>query len=410
MCCHGRVRMRVVRQLARLRQRDLPAWQQDGLIALFTLVVGVLVYTTGMSELLPFGARVPLWVRLAELAVMCGLELVRRRQPLGLLLATAGLGADIALGVSLPVLFVYTDFLYAATLYGSRRTSRVMIGVAAAGPVALLLGLLGYAHDLHVAVVATLGVLPFVITPVWWAAHVRQQRDVADAERANAAQLARIAELDRRAAIAAERGRMARDLHDVIAGHLSAIAIQSGAVLAMPDDPSTARTVLTSVRENSVHALAEMRAMIDLLRAESGRLDDETTAPARLAELSRLVASARAGGMRVTVESTVDGEELPVAIDLTAYRIAQEALTNAMKHAPGGTVRVEICLRGPVLTVEVHNDLPAPAPPGNGHGLLNMRARADAVGGTLRAGPVGGGWLVHAELPLAALPVAEGRT
>ncbi|HEY4022462.1 MAG TPA: histidine kinase [Pseudonocardiaceae bacterium] len=402
------MRLRVVRKLAGLRQRDLPIWQQDGLIALCTLVVGVLLYTTDAAQFVPFGSVVPLWVRLAELAGMCGLELLRRRVPLGLLLATAGLAVDITLGVSLPVLFVYTDFLYGATLYGSRRTRRVLIGVAALGPVALLVGLLGYAHDLHVAVVVTLAVVPFVIMPVWWAAHICQQRDATDAERANAAQVAKIAELDRRATVAAERGRMARDLHDVIAGHLSAIAIQSGAALAMDDDPRTARTVLTSVRENSVHALEEMRAMIGLLRADASALDDETTAPARLAELSRLVASARAGGMLVTVESTVDGEELPVAIDLTAYRIAQEALTNTMKHAPGGRVRVQITRRGRVLTVEVSNDLrpdrPAPSEQGGGHGLLNMRARADAVGGTLSAGPVGSGWLVRAELP-----VAEGQ-
>jgi signal transduction histidine kinase len=311
MCCHGFVRLGTVRKLAGLRQRDLPTWQRDGLIALSVLMVAVLT------------------------------------------------------------------------------------------PIGLITGLLAGTHDLRVAVIVTLAVVPFVITPVWWAAHVRRRR-------ANAAQLARIAELDRRVAVAAERGRMARDLHDVIAGHLSAIAIQSGAVLSVADDARTARTVLTSVRQNSVHALEEMRAMIGLLRDDAETLADETTAPARLAELSRLVASARAGGMRVTVESTVDDERLPVAIDLTAYRIAQEALTNTMKHAPGGQVRIEISRCGDKLTVEVHNDLRADhvarEPDGRGHGLLNMRARADAVGGTLSAGPVGGGWLVRAELPVAEGP------
>ena len=400
--------MRVVRKLAGLRQRNLPIWQRDGLIALFTLVLGVLLYTTGLAQLLSFGSHAPLWVRLVELAAICGLEPLRRRMPVALLLATAVLVVDVALGVSLPVLLVYTDFLYAATLYGSRRTSRVMIGIAVLAPIAVLFGLLGRAHDLHIAIVVTLSVLPFAIIPIWWAANVRHQRDVADTERTNAAQLARIAELDRRAAVAVERGRMARDLHDVIAGHLSAIAIQSGAALALPDDPRTARTVLTSVRQNSVHALAEMRAMIGLLRADAETLEDETTAPARLAELSRLVASARAGGMQITVESSVDSEELPVAVDLTAYRIAQEALTNTMKHAPGGRVRVEIGRRGGMLTVEIGNDRgadqPAPKEKSAGHGLLNMRARADAVGGTLSAGPVGTGWLVRAELPVAEGP------
>ncbi len=400
MCCHGLVRLGVVHKLAGLRQRDLPTWQRDGLIALCTLVIGVLLYTTGAAGLLPFGSRVPLWGRLVELTGMCAVELLRRRVPAGLLLATAGLAVDVWLGLSLPVLFVYTDFLYAATLHGSRRTSRALLGAAVLAPIAPLTGLL--AHEPHVTALGTMAVVPFVITPVWLAAHVRQRR-------AGAAQLARIAELDRRAAAAAERGRMARDLHDVIAGHLSAIAIQSGAVLATADDPHTARTVLTSVRENSVHALEEMRAMIGLLRADSQTFGDETTAPARLAELSRLVASAQAGGVQVTVVSTVEDERLPVAIDLTAYRIAQEALTNTMKHAPGGRVRIEIGRCGDKLTVEVHNELGpdhvTSDPEGSGKGLLNMRARADAVGGTLSAGPVGGGWLVRAELP-----VAQGRT
>lgn len=399
--------MRVVRTLAGWRQRDLPTWQQDGLIALVTLTLGVLLYTTGIAQLTPFGSDVPRWVRLVELATVCGLELARRWVPGALLLATAALAIDVSIGVSLPVVLVYTDFLYAATRYGSRLVNRTMVGVAVLGPIALFVFLfvfqVSYAHGLRVAVGLTLGAVPFVITPIWWAAHVRQRREVVDTERANAVQLARIAELDRRAAVAAERGRMARDLHDVIAGHLSAIAIQSAAALSVADDPRTARTVLTSVRENSVHALAEMRAMIDLLRAEAETLEDETTAPARLTELSRLVASARAGGMAVTVESTVEVSALPVAVDLTAYRIAQEALTNTMKHAPGGRVHIELTRRGGMLTVEVHNELPTerPEPDGTGHGLLNMRARADAVGGTLSAGPVGTGWLVRAELPVA---------
>jgi signal transduction histidine kinase len=297
-------------------------------------------------------------------------------------------------------MIVYTDFLYAATLYGSRRTSRVMIGVAAAAVVVVLVAVLVLAQQWRTAVLAGLGVLPFVLTPVWWAANVRQQRDIAETERANAGQLAKIAELDRRAAVAAERGRMARDLHDVIAGHLSAIAIQSEAALSLPD-PKLAKTVLESVRENSVSALEEMRAMIGLLKAEGG--DAETTAPARLADLSKLVESARASGLEVRVGSTVDEVPLPTAVDLTAYRIAQEALTNAVKHAPGGRVDVDVRYLDGVLAVEVRNDVHhrhAPPADGSGTGLLNMRERADAVGGTLTAGPAEGGWLVRAELPV----------
>lgn len=383
-----------------LRLRSRPAWQQDAVIALATWVAGVLVYAAGIHRLLTAYDHAPLWVRLLELTALCGLELLRRWVPGALLLATVVLAVDIWLSPSLPVVIIYTDFLYAATLYGSRRTSRVMIGVAALSVVIVLAGVLLLGQEWRTAVLAAVSTLPFVLTPVWWAANVRQQRDIADAERANAAQLAKIAELDRRAAVAAERGRMARDLHDVVAGHLSAIAIQSEAALSL-SDAKLAKRVLESVRENSVSALAEMRAMIGLLKAEGASA--ETTAPARLAELSKLVESARASGLEVTVESTVDKQiPLPTAVDLTAYRIAQEALTNAVKHAPGGQVDVDIRHFDGVLEVQVRNEVhhpPAPAD-GSGTGLLNMRERADAVGGTLTAGPSGEGWLVRAELPV----------
>jgi len=249
--------------------------------------------------------------------------------------------------------------------------------------------------------------MPFLIMPVWWATNVRQQRDIADNERENAVQLARIGELDRYAAVAAERARMARDLHDVIAGHLSAIAIQSEAVLTMSTaDPATSHAVLRSVRENSVSALDEMRAMIGLLR--EGASDEETTAPARLAQLSKLVESARASGMHVDVESEMDGSAtLPAAVDLTAYRIAQEALTNAVKHAPGARTRVDIQRADGILTVEVTNELKAAGKKprqagqiGTGIGLLNMRERANAVGGSLSAGLSEGRWRVRAKLPV----------
>jgi signal transduction histidine kinase len=219
-------------------------------------------------------------------------------------------------------------------------------------------------------------------------------------------QLATIGELDRKAAVAGERSKMARDLHDVIAGHLSAIAIQSEAALSMAGaDPKLARAVLESVRENSVSALEEMRAMIGLLRTDpaGGDSEIEPTAPARLAELSKLVESARASGLEVEVNSIVDGlPPLPAAVDLTAYRIAQEALTKAAKHAPGGLAVFDIRRDGGILTVEVRNDLQpgSPADGGTGIGLLNMRERAAAVGGKLAAGPSGAGWLVRAELPL----------
>ncbi|MBB4684796.1 sensor histidine kinase [Amycolatopsis jiangsuensis] len=403
--------LRPIRPPALPRPWELSPRQQDGAIAVFVVVAGIALYAAGVYQLIPGPDQAAQWLRILELAVFGGLSLVRRWVPGGLLLGTVALAADLALGPSLLAAVVYTDLLYAATLYGSRWVGRILIGVVAAGCLAVLVAALTVPPDARTSVVGALAILLFLVVPVWWATNVRQHRDIAASERANATQLGKIAELDRRAAVADERARMARDLHDVIAGHLSAIAIQSEAALSMAEDPKMTRTVLGAVRENSVHALEEMRAMIGLLRSTTGE-DYDTTAPARLAELWRLVESARATGMEVTVDSTVDEDAgLPTAVDLTAYRIAQEALTNAVKHAPGGRVTVHLGCAGGILTVEIGNELrpaagqPGGAADGTGTGLLSMRERANAVGGTLSAGPSGPGWLVRAELPLV-----EGRT
>ena len=157
--------------------------------------------------------------------------------------------------------------------------------------------------------------------------------------------LTTIAALDRQAAIADERNRMARDLHDVVAGHLSAIAIQSEAALGITGAESDERLhrTLKSVRGNSIDALEEMRSMIGLLRTD---IVDEAAAPGRLRQLAKLVDSAHAAGTEVAVHDDLAPGQLPTAVDHTAYRIAQEALTNAIKHAPGHPV--ELTLRSQI--------------------------------------------------------------
>lgn len=382
--------------------RRLPLFTQDATVAFGTWALGLVLYLSGLYPLAIGSVGTPMWVRLLLLTVVCVVQLFRRRIPFALVAGTVVVGVDVSLGPTVPMLLVYTDLLYAATLYGSRQVYRAMIGIAGGGTLALVAGAVVLSSNWRTALIAAFAAVPFLVVPVWWATNIRQQRDIADNERANTAQLAKISELDRHAAVTAERSRMARDLHDVIAGHLSAIAIQSEAILTMADaDPATSREVLRSVRENSVSALEEMRAMIGLLRSDGS--EDETVSPARLAELSKLVESARSSGMDVEVRFDVDeATTLPAAVDLTAYRIAQEALTNAVKHAPGARATVDIRYADGVLTVEVTNELKKPAAkprPDNGMGLLNMRERATALGGSLSAGPAEGGWRVHAVLP-----------
>ncbi|MBK1788730.1 sensor histidine kinase [Prauserella cavernicola] len=378
--------------------RGLPPLGQDLAIAVGYFLLGCVLYAAGLHSLFG-GDHIPMWTRYLVFGALCCLLLLRRRFP-GLLLCVAlvPLAVDAALGVTVPVLLAFGDPLYGATVYGSRRLSRAMVTITALGALGASVGALLIVADWRVAVLAIVLYVPFIAVPVWWGTEIRWHRELMETERENAAQAARIAELDRDAAVAIERARMARDLHDVIAGHLSAIALQSEAALSTTD-PKAARTVLTSVRENSVSALEEMRTMIGLLRDNTA---GEVTAPARLDGLSRLTESARASGMRLDVHTDLDERAtLPAAVDLTAYRIAQEALTNAAKHAPGAGASLTIRHTGGLVTVEVTNELTGSARPHEpGTGLLSMRERASAVGGSFDAGPGGPGWRVRAVLPV----------
>jgi signal transduction histidine kinase len=370
--------------------------------------LGTILYAAGFPLVFGPGSAllwtVPDWVRLLLLAAVCSLQLLRTRAPLvGLFAGLVLAGVDATLGLSLAVLVAFTGLLYAAVLNGSQHAAHaivVTVGLLIVSTAVLTVVLL---DDLRQALQATLQLVAIPLIPVWWGMNVRQQREAADAERARADQLARIAELDRRAAVTAERSRMARDLHDVIAGHLSAIAIQSEAALSMVEGGrETMRTVLKSVRENSIASLTEMRAMIGLLRSDEL---DALTAPARLSEVDPLIDSARAAGLIVTA-SIAPALGLPVAVDLSAYRILQEALTNAVKHAPGSHTEATIARHDDTLVIEVTNELTKPTghaggiPIESGTGLLSMRERAEIVGGTLSAGPTGGVWQVRAELPV----------
>ncbi|GLZ39144.1 two-component sensor histidine kinase [Actinokineospora sp. NBRC 105648] len=342
----------------------------------------------------------PDWARLLVLVALGALQLLWDRAPITALLAGLPLlGLDAAMGVSLAALLGFGDLLYLAVLHGSRRGSRAVLAAVWVFGCCVAVVALVVSDTLRDSVLIVLGVCPLPVLPVWWALNVRQQREIAEAERARADQLAQIAELDRAAAVYAERASMARDLHDVIAGHLSAIAIQSEALLTLPDsDPARVRGVLRSVRENSVASLSEMHAMIGLLRSGEGH-PDGPLAPARLRELDALVRSARAAGLAVSC--TVDGvDDLPAAVDLSAYRIVQEALTNAVKHAPGSQVSVCVRRERGMLEIEVRSDGRPAAHHAGGTGLISMAERADAVGGVLKAGPCAEGWRVRTSLPL----------
>jgi signal transduction histidine kinase len=208
-----------------------------------------------------------------------------------------------------------------------------------------------------------------------------------------------------------ERTRIARELHDVVAHHMSVIAIQAEAApYRVPDPPSELTSSFVSIRANALQALAELRRVLGVLRAERDGEEGAKAAPQpALDQLDDLVAGVRSAGL--DVQTTVAGtpRPLPQGVEVSAYRIVQEALSNAMRHAPGSDVHVEIAYAPAALRLCVVNGPPrAPAStlPGPGQGLLGMRERAAMLGGDLTAGPTSvGGYAVTAVLPV---PPGEG--
>jgi signal transduction histidine kinase len=228
----------------------------------------------------------------------------------------------------------------------------------------------------------------------------RRERGEALAERDETRQ-AMVDTLQGQAAMG-ERARIARDLHDVVAHHVSAIAVQAeSARLTTKDLPEEGRAHFEAIGQTARDALTEMRRLLGVLREDANGEAARDPQPS-LARLNELVETARGAGSPVTL--TLEGAvaTLPPGIDLCAYRILQEALTNVRRHAPGAAVDVELEYAPDALRLRVRDHGPgAVSPDLDGHGLLGMRERAIMVGGTLTAGPAeGGGFAVEALLPI----------
>ncbi|MEU8652900.1 histidine kinase [Streptomyces sp. NPDC048737] len=372
------------------------------------LLGGVLLWGIGLGvrpadePIVLFDGR---WPVLLPLLVMAGCELLRRAAPrTALLTGTAALALDTVTQGSVVTLIMFTDLVYAAVLYGTpaaaRRVPRVT-GLLTAAATVVPFALWRVPEALLIGV--GVGVVSFA--PASTGLIVRNHRDAALAARLRAEQTALLAEMDRAQAVTAERARMARELHDMVANHLSAIAIHSTAALSL-DDPDTSRQALSVIRENSVDGLAEMRRLIGILRDGSG--DREPAAAPTLDGLGDLVEGARANGLDVTLRA--DHGTVPTPVELAAYRIVQESLTNALKHASAGPVAVTLARRDGVLDVRVtspygHRD--GPRAPGSGAGLVGMRERATLLGGTFTAGPEDTSWTVRASLPITEGDPAE---
>jgi signal transduction histidine kinase len=204
------------------------------------------------------------------------------------------------------------------------------------------------------------------------------------------------------AAVAEERARIARELHDMIGHAISVITVQAGAArTVLASSPEDAREPLEAIERTGREAMDEMRRLIGVLR----EMGEPGIAPQPgLGQLDRLAESVTASGLDVELREEGDaGAPLPAAVELAAYRIVQEALTNSMKHGDGGRAQVTVRRSPATLTLEIESDRGTGGDGnGAGHGLVGMRERVDGLGGELRVGPTGdGGYLVRAALPAA---------
>ena len=237
-------------------------------------------------------------------------------------------------------------------------------------------------------------------------------------------QAERIAELEAGGRRQAERARLAQELHDSVGHALTVTTLQAAAAARTLDrDPDAARRALAAIEETGRSALADLDHVLGLLRADPRSVAPDLHHTARtLDDMPDLLAQVRAGGTAVMLDgvpATRPGDhEVPRAVSHEAYRVVQEAVTNAVRHAPGAPVAVRVAVDGAVLSVEVVNargtgTSPRPGSPRSpgsegGHGVSGMRDRVEALGGRLHAGPDGAGWAVRATFPLPAGSRATG--
>ncbi|WP_233607739.1 MULTISPECIES: sensor histidine kinase [Micromonospora] len=308
--------------------------------------------------------------------------------------------------------------LYSVVKYADRLRDGIVAGV-----VAVLGGVL--------AALQTPGAGPWwmgaffyalIVGAVWLAGlNLRTRRLYVLSLEDRAATLEREREAQARAAVAEERTRIARELHDVVAHSMAVMIVQADGVrFTLDRDPATAREAAKVVADTGRAALEEMRRLVGVLREPTATQPDPADGPAHrrpaLVELPALLDRFRAAGLRVACGGAGAPPPLPPGLELTVYRVVQESLTNTLKHAGvGASVELTLDWSADAVVIRAVDDgrgrpVDGPAPSG-GHGLVGMRERVGVYDGSLAAGPtLAGGWRVRARLPLSpAAGTGEGR-
>ncbi|WP_223244309.1 sensor histidine kinase [Streptomyces sp. CBMA156] len=362
------------------------------------------------------------------IAVLLPLLMVfRRRNPDITVAAAAGLGvaqvlADIVPGASA---VAYLVFAYTGAAFGRKWTSRLALAAGlASGPLVfwqlrLVKTAFDQGGDVHTrpytfgeaALLTLLMSTPFILC--WaWGRLTRVRRAYLTELEDRAARLERERDAQSKVAVAAERARIARELHDVVAHNVSVMIVQAdGAAYVLDNSPQQAKEALGTIASTGRQALVEMRRLLGVLRTSDTKAEEYVPQPG-VEELPELLEQVRTAGLDVDYATSGHPRELPRGVELTVYRIVQEALTNVRKHGgPDVHARVAVDFGERELAVLVEDDgrgstdeqLATGGTDGLGHGLIGMRERVGMVSGSLDVGPrPGGGFRIRAVLPLKA--------
>jgi signal transduction histidine kinase len=388
--------------------RRHPTWV-DGFWAVFLFGIAVVSEIAGREAA---GTDSPV-VIVPVVLLLCLVIALRRRMPEKMLLLAIVLGvAQLALDVATtPADFALLVIVYTVAATGARWASRLSLTVGlCAAPVAQLRWPLEDASALGNAAKAIFLTVPFALAWVLGDS-IRTRRAYFAQLEERAARLEKEREAQSKVAVAAERARIARELHDVVAHNVSVMVVQAdGAAYVLDAAPDQAKKALETISSTGRQALAEMRRLLGVLRTGEHQEGGEYVPQPDVEQIDELIEQCRTSGLPVDFKIEGTPRPLPSGVELTAYRIVQEALTNTRKHGgpnTGASVRLVYFDDGLGLLVEddgkgaPHELYEEGGADGQGHGLIGMRERVGMVGGTLDAGPrPGGGFRISALLPL----------
>lgn len=370
-----------------------------GAVALAAIVAALLGFT-GMWTLFRIATVEPTArVSLAFALAGCCALVAKARAPRVVVTLALGLWViDVLLtGGGLGSLLVLLDALWTVSYFGSPRHRRQMLGVVVAITLAIGGAAMAAGSAPVTALTVMMGVGALFGTSLWAATSVAQAREVAELQRRARLSDAAEATRERAAVLQEERDAMARELHDVIAGHVSAAALRAEAALLSPNTPDADRDALRDVRESSLRAHEALRSTIMVLRGGTG----DVRSPDALADLPRIIADAERSGIQARSHIELS-EPLPLAIDQTCAHVIRESLANAARHGDGGEVDVRMTEADGHVRIDVWSSGTSDGRlEGSGWGLALTRERVSALGGSFTAGPDRGGWRVTATLPVA---------